>query len=279
MISQGAVSVASAAVQIAGRIFGDLRDRRVLLVGAGETARLAAKHLATAGVGMWRVCNRTEANAKAVADLLGGRVTSFPPTVEDLAWADLVVSATGSPEPVITTDMVKAGKKKRRGTQLILDLAVPRDVEPGAGKLRNQFLFTVDDFEELVATNLAARKREAERTETIVREFVSEFTDWYRQNRVAPTIEQLKDVLEELRRREVEENLRRFHETDREQVEQFSRSLMRKVTSLVVANLKRASLEEDDLEMAKAVTLALADEQQSGKVDDVLEKLDHELSH
>ena len=90
-ISLGAVSVASAAVQMAQRIFGSLSGRRVLLVGAGETARLAANHLRTAGVVDWRIANRTETNARAVADLLGGRVTAFPPAAGDLEWADLVV--------------------------------------------------------------------------------------------------------------------------------------------------------------------------------------------
>lgn len=278
-ISRGAVSVASAAVQVATRIFGTLAGRRVLLVGAGQTARLAAKYLQGAGVDRWRVSNRTEGNAQAVADLLGGRVTSFPPAADDLAWADVVVSATSSSEPVVTADTARTARKQRRGAQLLLDLAVPRDMEPEIGDSSETYLYTVDDFEELVSANLKAREREAARADKIVSAHVEEFSAWYRENRVAPTIQQLKQTLEELRVREVDENARKFAETDREQVERFSRSLMRKVESLIIANMKRASLKEDDLALAKAVARAVALDDKDDNVDDVLEKLDHELSH
>ncbi|MBZ0263235.1 glutamyl-tRNA reductase [bacterium] len=277
-ISQGAISVASAAVQLATKIFGTLEGHHVLLVGAGETARLATKYLAASGVKDWRVSNRTEANAKVVADLIGGRVTSFPPSEDDLAWADVVLSATSANEPVITQKVVKAGKKRRRSMQLFLDLAVPRDVESLVKNIGDTFLYTVDDFQEMVATNMKAREREAVRAEKIVQRTVEEFTEWYQENRVAPTIRQLQEVLESIRIAEVDRNVKRFKEADHDQVDRFSKALMRKVTNHFVANLKRSSLEEDDLSIAKAMTLALASDEDD-QVNEVLEQLNHELSH
>lgn len=277
-ISRGAVSVASAAVEMAGRIFGAFETRNVLLVGAGETARLVARHLRSAGVVSWRISNRTEANAQVVADLLGGRVVAFPPSQEDLIWADIVVSATSSVEPVITAPVVKLAQKKRRSVQLLLDLAVPRDTDPQIRDLDDIYLYGVDDFQDLVSANIKSRAREAVHATKVVSGLVTEFSAWYRENRVAPTIQQLQTVLEELRKQEVDLNLSRFHASDREQVERFSKSLMRKVTSLLINNLKRASNEEDDLTTARALTLALAREDQEN-VNEVLEKLNRELSH
>ena len=278
-ISQGAVSVASAAVQMAQRIFGSLDGRRVLLVGAGETARLAANHLSGVGVTDWRVTNRTEANAKVVADLLGGRVTTFPPEPEDIEWADLVVSATGASEPVIGGEAVTASLKKRRRALLVLDLAVPRDVDPSLSKLSDIYLYTVDDFNELVAVNLKTREKEAKRAEQIVEKHVEEFVTWYRENRVTPTIMQLHAVLEELRHHEVERNRKRFQPEDHEQLDLFSKALMRKVEGLMAANLRQASSRDDDLTMAHAVARAMARDPEDEEVKAVLERLRQEGSH
>ena len=128
------------------------------------------------------------------ADLLGGQVTTFPPTAGDLDWADVVVSATGASEPIIGGEAIMAVLKKRRHPLLLLDLAVPRDVEPVLGKFGDVYLYTVDDFNELVAANLKTREKEARRAEQIVEKHVDDFVTWYRENRVAPTIQQLHVV-------------------------------------------------------------------------------------
>jgi len=278
-ISEGAVSVASAAVQMAQRIFGSLAGCRVLLVGAGETSRLAANHLRGAGVQEWRVANRTEANAQVVADLLGGRVTAFPPAAADVEWADVVVAATGAQEPVLRGAELQATVRKRKRPLLLLDLAVPRDIDPALADHGDIYLYAVDDFQELVAANLATREREARRAEHIVQKHVEEFAGWYRENRVAPSIEQLHAVLEELRAREVERNRKRFAEADHDQLDRFSRSLIRKVEGLMAANLRQASRHGDDLDMADAVVRAIAREEGDSKVQQVLARLRQERSH
>jgi len=278
-ISQGAVSVASAAVQMAQRIFGSLAGRRVLLVGAGETARLAANHLKGVGVADWRVTNRTAANAQVVAALLGGRVVPFPPGAADIEWADLVVSATGATEPVIGGPEVQTVVRRRKRPLLMLDLAVPRDIDPGLAAHSDVYLYTVDDFDELVAANLETRQKEARRAEHLVEKHVAEFSAWYRENRVAPTIQQLHAVLEQLRSQEVERNQKRFRPEDHEQLEKFSRALIRKVEGLMAANLRHASLAEDDLTMARAVAKAMAREEEDADVREVLERLRQEGTH
>ena len=278
-ISQGAVSVASASVQMAQRIFGSLAERRVLLVGAGETARLAANHLKGVGVDDWRVANRTESNARVVADLIGGRVVDFPPTAEDVDWADLVVSATGADEPMIGGAAVIDAVRKRRRPLLLLDLAVPRDIDPALGCVGDVYLYTVDDFEELVAVNLETRVKEAKRAEQIIEKHVGEFASWYRENRVAPSIQQLHAVLEELRSHEVERNRRRFQPDDHEQLERFSKALIRKVEGLIAANLRQASDKNDDLSLAQAVVRAMARDEGDADVQQVLDRLRQEGSH
>jgi glutamyl-tRNA reductase len=278
-ISQGAVSVASAAVQMSQRIFSTLAGRNVLLVGAGETARLAAKHLEGAGVTSWRVANRTEANARVVADLLGGRVTAYPPGGDDLVWADIVICATGAPQPVLTTAVMAPANRRRRRPQLLLDLAVPRDVEPAVRDLPDTYLYNVDDFQDLVAANLKAREHEAQRAEKIVEKHVEEFSLWYREHRVAPMMEQLQAVLEALRSAEVAKQKHRFPADQHQELDQFSLSLIRKVTNLVAGNLKRASVDRDDLSVARALAQAVAREGDEPAVKDVLKRLDHERSH
>jgi glutamyl-tRNA reductase len=277
-ISQGAVSVAYAAVDLAMRVFGNLERHNVLLVGAGETVRLASKYLADAGAKSWRVSNRTRANADALAGILGGAVTHFPPVEEDIAWADVIVCATSSPDAVITADLARKALLRRKDPSVILDLAVPRDVEPSLTNTENAYVYSVDDFQELVETNLRARQKEAIRAEKLIEKQVEEFVEWYRENRIAPTIQQLQEVLEGIRSTEVENNARRFCSDDREQVEKFSKSLIQKVTSLIIANMKQARVDGKDLSLAQAVSQAFAPPD-GGDVKDVIEKLNHELSH
>jgi len=277
-ISEGSVSVASAAVELSSKIFGSLENCNVLLVGAGQTVNLAAKFFGNAGVNSWRISNRTEVNSKRLADQLNGGVTSFPPSKEDIEWADIILSATSSPDPIIKVDKASGLNDGERKMQLFLDLAVPRDIESNIRDLPNNFLYTVDDFKDLVAANLEARKVESVRAEKIVGKLIAEFTKWYQENKISPTIQQLQNVLETIRIEEVNRNANRFLNEDREQVDKFSKSLMRKVTSLIISNLKRASHEKDDIRLAKAVTIALSSADNTN-TNEVLEKLDNEFSH
>jgi glutamyl-tRNA reductase len=277
-ISQGAVSVAYAAIEVAQRFYSRFDEARILLVGAGETVRLAAKYLTDAGAKNWRVSNRTRERGEEFASSLGGDVTTFPPEAADIEWADVVLCATSATEPVIRTATVGERLRSRKRALLFLDLAVPRDVEATLARIDDVYLYTVDDFQELVAANVKARQKEAVRAEEYVEKEVEEFVKWYRQNRIAPSIHQLQMALESIRAHEVEQQARHFRPEDRDEVEKFSRAMMSRVTSLIVANMRRASADGEDLTLARAVTVAFA-----GKdprvTDEILEKLNHELSH
>ncbi|MBL0061593.1 MAG: glutamyl-tRNA reductase [bacterium] len=277
-ISQGAVSVAYAAIEIAQRLYNKLGEKNILLVGAGETTKLASKYLADAGACNWRVSNRTTAHAAELAEQIGGEITSFPPNSEDIAWADIVVSATSSPSAIVKMSECGAGLKGRKRPLLFLDLAVPRDIDSAFAERDDVYVYTVDDFQELVAANIKSRQKEAVRAEELVEKEVHIFSEWYRENRIAPSIQQLQVALETIRASEVEQQARHFRPEDREEIEKFSRSMMKKVTSMIIANMRRAAADGNDLTLARAVTVAFAGKDQHA-IDEILEKLNHELSH
>lgn len=277
-ISSGAVSVASVTVQLANKIFGSLDECNVLLIGTGDTARLAARHLSSAGVTKWRVSNRTLQNAQDLAQMLHGDVTSFPPHPDDISWADFIVTATSAQEPIITYETVKQAQKHRQNNLLILDLAVPRDVEAGVEQLPDLYIYTIDDFRELVASNLEARQREAIHAEKIIQRLASDFVEWYQKNRIAPMIEQIQSILEQIRLEQLEKVYGRFDKSDHQKLDAFSRSLIKKVVSLIIANIKKANNDVTEIELAKAVSVALASDK-SDQTKYLLEILDYELSH
>jgi glutamyl-tRNA reductase len=276
-ISQGAVSVAYAAVDLAGKIFGDLEKMNILIVGAGETGKLAATHFHSAGVSSWRISNRTAERAQELAVELSGKTVEFPPAEEDIYWADIVVTATGAPGYIINAKDIENIIKKRENPICLFDLAVPRDVDPALKDVDNTFVYAIDDFNELVEVNLKAREKEAERGEKLVTQKVDSFVKWHRENRVAPTIQQLQEIVEGIRQAELEKNLRKFNDADRETAEKLSKSLVKKIISLIILNMKKASVDQDDLSLARSVLLAFSKEDESIKK--TLERLDHELSH
>lgn len=229
-IAIGAVSVSYAAVTLASRIFSDLDKRAALLVGSGETGALAARHLLDMGIGQITVTNRTFERATALAAELGAVAVPFESLEDAMSTASIVVTATASPEPVISRDLVKhvlAGRKNR--PLLILDIAVPRDVEPSVREIPNVFLYDIDAIEGLVKENLERRRREIPRVEGIIREEMELFLRWYGGLEVTPVIRELREHYERVRGHELEKVLHRFCEKDREQVEALTRGLVNKL--------------------------------------------------
>lgn len=167
------LSVASVAVDLARQVHGDLATARLLLVGAGETAELAARYLASAGVRSISVLNRSPERAAQLAAKVAGEVLGWERLAEALAAHDVVVSSTAAPHPVITVALVRAALRQRRAPLTLIDLAVPRDVEAGVGGLDDAFLFNVDHLERVVAQNLGSRQAEVAAAEALVAEAVS----------------------------------------------------------------------------------------------------------
>ncbi|MBX6377195.1 MAG: glutamyl-tRNA reductase [Clostridia bacterium] len=232
-VSQNAVSVSYAAVELARKIFGSLEGRSALLVGAGETAELTARHLVDAGVRRLWVANRTLERGQDLARVYGGQALPFAEVEQALAVVDVVVTSTGAPHVVLRREVVQRGLRARRGRPLfILDLAVPRDVDPAVGRLDNVFLYDIDDLEAVVAANLQERAREAEKAERIVAETAAEFAAWLRQQEAVPLIRQLRERAEAIRRSELERAFRRLPG-----LSQHEREVIGAMTAVIVNKL------------------------------------------
>jgi glutamyl-tRNA reductase len=209
-IAEGAVSVSSIACELARSIFGELTARRVVLVGAGEMGEQAAKALAQQGT-LLRVVNRNQERARAVAEACGGEPREFEALQQELISADVVITSTASPRYVITRELMQGVIKARRHRPLFLiDIAVPRDVDPRVENMDNVFLFDVDDLEQVAAKNIAARKKEAEAAEKIVADEVLAFEEWQRSLDLTPTLIGLRERVRGVIHAELERTLPRL---------------------------------------------------------------------
>lgn len=180
-IGANPVSVAFTAVRLAERVFADLADACVLLIGAGETIELAARHLNEAKVRRLFVANRTLDNAQALAGRFGGYAIALADLDKHLAEADIVISSTAAREPVLTRPMVaNAIAARRRKPMFLVDIAVPRDIEPAVGTLDDVFLYTIDDLREIIDENLRSRQHAARQAEAMIELSVEHFMDWWR---------------------------------------------------------------------------------------------------
>lgn len=178
-IGANAVSVAFAAVSLAKQIFGDLSHTNVLLIGAGETVELVSKHLSEAGVTKLTVANRTLANAQKMADEFNGQAITLSQIPEHLPQADVVISSTASTLPILGKGLVEeATATRRHQPMLLIDIAVPRDIEEQVGELDDVFLYTVDDLQGIVEQNMASRRAAADEAEVIAKEQAVDFMAW-----------------------------------------------------------------------------------------------------
>ncbi|RUM88922.1 MAG: glutamyl-tRNA reductase [Thermodesulfatator sp.] len=241
-IGSYAVSVSYAAVELAKKIFGSLRGRVVLLVGAGEMAELAAQHLLAAGAQRLLVANRTLSRAVELAERYRGEALSLEELAEALLSADIVISSTGAPGFVITRELVRPLLRARKHRPLFLvDIAVPRDVEPALNELENVYVFDIDDLQQVVEENLSRRKKEALRAERLIEEEVLKFERWLQELAVYPTIKALKEKAEEIRRRELARTLPRLRNLspeEREALEVMTEALVQKLLHAPILYLK-----------------------------------------
>jgi glutamyl-tRNA reductase len=205
-LAAGAVSVSFAAVALARKIFGDLRGRTVLVIGAGEMGKLTAQHMKSQGVQQVTIVSRTMAHAARTAEAIGG-ASAAPWEEMDavLGASDIVITATGAGTTILTKGHIEAIMRPRRNRPLfIIDIAMPRDVEPAAGEIEQVFLYNIDDLQATVRENLARRASEVLQAENIVSEEVSRFATWLRSRGAIPTVVALRQKFENIRRAELE---------------------------------------------------------------------------
>jgi len=210
-IGENAVSISYVAVELARKIFGELKDRSVLLVGAGKMSELAARHLVRGGAQATVLGGRTFQRAEQLAAALGGKAAPFESLRAELARADIVISGTGAPGIVVQREDVQAACSGRRQRPLFLiDIAVPRDIDPRAADLPGVFLYDLDDLRSVAEANLRERRKEAAAAETLVEGEVLEFLEWRRSLEVVPLLVELRQRADEIRRAEVEKARKRL---------------------------------------------------------------------
>ncbi|HUQ45655.1 MAG TPA: glutamyl-tRNA reductase [Gemmatimonadaceae bacterium] len=231
-LGHGALSVSSAAVQLAKKIFGGLAGRRAMVLGAGEMAELALESLQQEGVRAAIVANRTFERATELAAQYGATAVHYDDAWDALAEVDLLLCSTAAPRPVVSAERVRAAVERRGDRPLcILDIAVPRDVDPEVAKLDNVFLYDMDDLHAVVSSNLSQRQGALPAAEAVVTDEVEKFWQWVAGLAVVPVLTQFRDEMNRLRERELAAALRRLPDltpAQRATVEHLSQSLMNK---------------------------------------------------
>ena len=248
-IGAGAVSVASVAVELAREAVTDLVARRVLLIGAGDVAEATASALVDSGVAELVVANRTISTARGLADRIGGEGVGFDRLAQELVAADIVISSTDAPHPLLDHDDVERAMRERPGRPMVLiDIAVPRDLEAEIASVPGVRLYDIDDLERVVEVNLNGRMREAELAERIVADEAGRFAEWRRTLSVVPTISALRERAEQIRNAEVTRIAGQWEsmsDADRERVEQLTRSIVNTLLHEPTVRLRAAVAEGD----------------------------------
>ena len=244
-LATGAASAPSAAVTVAAKIFTRLAGRSALILGAGDVAELAATCLVSEGVQVTLVANRTYERALAIADELRALAVPLDEAWESFDDADIVLCSTAAPHAVVTWERVAPAIARRQGRPLcILDLAVPRDVEPAVAQLENVFLYDIDDLQAAAAQAAAGRRHDIPAAERIVSEEVERFWSWYGGLAVVPVLKEFRERLDQVRAEEVERMLRRLPHLspqDKSELEHFSQALLNKFLHQPTIALKAAA--------------------------------------
>lgn len=246
-IAQGNCSVASVAVTLAGRVFTHLERQTVLLVGAGETGELAARHFLDRGVRRLLIANRTPERAEELAARLRGKAVAFDPLAPALTEADIVVCATAAPGFVITPDLLARAQERRAGRMLVLlDLGVPRNVDPAADTLEQVLVYDVDSLKAICEQGRERRQAEIAAVEAIIEEELRKLLEWSSWLEAENLIADLRRRFETIRRRELEHYGRKFLPEDQARLDLFTQSLVNKMLHDLTTNLRRIHHENAD---------------------------------
>lgn len=255
-IARHPVSVSSVAADLAARVFGDLAQSTVLVIGAGEMAELAVRHLISDGATDVRVVNRTHERAVELAFALSAKAVPWEGLRGQLLLADIVISSTGSERPILGRKLCAEVMRERKQRPLFLiDIAVPRDVEREAGTLSNVYLFDVDDLEQVVAENLKERRKEVRAAEKILDEEVAAFERWQRTQGAVPVIKQLRERFTEVVRAEANEAAQalRLENGEREHLDAMVHAVVNKLLHLPTMELKRQASGSNGEHLTRAV--------------------------
>jgi glutamyl-tRNA reductase len=241
-ISEGAVTVSYAAVQLIEKIFSSLNKKSALVIGAGETGEIAAKHLINRGIANLTITNRTSEKAEKLAAKLNSNYLHFDGFKDHLQQYDIIISATSSEDILITEHDVETAMKNRDYASMVLmDIAVPRDIDPASKKIDYVFYHDIDSLNIIVEQNLSKRKEEVPKVQTIIDEELNSFFEWYNSLQSAPTIKTLRDHFDAIRTEEVGKNINKFSSEDREKLEIVTKRIINKILHHPTVELKKTN--------------------------------------
>ncbi len=242
-IGENPVSVSSAAVELAREIFGSLAERRVMVIGAGKMSELAARHLRRSGVARIYVTNRTRERARAMAELFEGVLVEYDRFLSVLPEVDILITSSGAPFYLLRKDQMRRVLEARRHRPMFLiDIAVPRNIEPAVNELDNVFLYDIDDLQRVVEANLGERRSRARQAERIIAEEIERTLAGLKARELAPTIVEIQEQLEQIRRAELARHRSRLGRLTAEQeeaLEALTRGILNKVAHGPIAELRR----------------------------------------
>lgn len=241
-ITEGAVTVSYAAVQLIGKIFSNLNKKSALVIGTGETGEIAAKNLRDRGIGRLALTNRTFEKAEKLATDLNTAVFPFDTFKDHLHKFDIIISATSADGIVITRSDVEAVMKKRGYASMVLmDIAVPRNIDPASKEINYVFYHDIDSLNIIVEQNVSKRREEIPKVEKIIDEELNSFFEWYNSLQSAPTIKKLRDHFDAIRAEEVEKNINKFSSEDREKLEIVTKRIINKILHYPIVELKKTN--------------------------------------
>ncbi len=226
-IGEGAVTVSYASVQVVEKIFASLEKKKALVIGAGETGELAAIHLRDKGVGEIAISNRTLERAEKLAEKVHGEIIPFTQLNDHIHHFDIIISATSSSHVILTKDDIKQMMKKRKGLPVvIMDIAMPRDIDPEVQEIDNVFYHDIDSLEVIVKQNMKKREKEIPKVEAIVMEELVSFFSWYNTLEVVPTIKRVREFFEDIRKDELEKIKHKVTDDDYAKLEDMTRRMV-----------------------------------------------------
>ncbi len=256
-IGQMAVSISFAAVELARKIFGSLSGRKVMIVGAGKMSELAARHLSRSGASQIYVTNRTWERAVELAEVFHGKPVAYDHFLATLPEIDILITSSGAPEYLLhKDDMQRTISARRNKPMFLIDIAVPRNIEPAVNDIDNVFLYDIDDLEGVVKANLRERMKEAERAEQIVAHEVEHMLGRIKVQEVAPTIVGLQEQLELVRQAELEKARRRMGNMSPQQeeaLEALTRGIVNKIAHGPISELRRQAGRPDGVHVIAAI--------------------------
>jgi glutamyl-tRNA reductase len=248
-IAENAVSISFAAVELAKKIFTDLSAKVFMLLGAGEMAELAAKHLMSNGVKEVIVANRRYERACELAKEFSGRPVALDNFLREMVHSDIVICSTGAPNYIVVKEQMQKVMKERKQRQVfIIDISVPRNIDPKINDLDNVYLYNIDDLQGIVDTNMFERQKEAEKAERIIEEEIEPFFQWLSSLDSVPTIVALREKMEKIKNDEIEKLLNRFPDLDEKQrkaIEHMASSIVNKLIHPPTIALKKDSEDRD----------------------------------